>query len=74
MFSVQARCRDLEKTLQSERARHAGDLAALEAELSRLRDDMAEQLKEYAQLMDIKTSLDLEIATYRTLLQGEEER
>jgi lamin B len=60
--------------LQNERARHASDLAQLEGELARLRDEMAEQLKEYALLMDIKTSLDLEIATYRTLLEGEEDR
>lgn len=49
-------------------------MAQLEAELARLRDKMSEQLEEYANLMDIKTSLDLEIATYRALLEGEEDR
>jgi hypothetical protein len=43
-------------------------------ELSRLRDEMASQLREYATLMDIKISLDHEIATYRALLEGEEDR
>lgn len=60
--------------MQNERAQHASDLAQMEAELGVLRDKMAEQLEEYAALMDIKTSLDLEIATYRTLLEGEEDR
>ncbi|KAL4716861.1 hypothetical protein ACJJTC_012672 [Scirpophaga incertulas] len=68
------RCRELERQLESERARHAEDLAALEQELARLRDEMAAQLREYATLMDIKISLDLEIATYRTLIEGEEDR
>lgn len=46
----------------------------MELELARLRDEMAGQLKEYATLMDIKISLDHEIATYRALLEGEEDR
>ncbi|KAI8438728.1 hypothetical protein MSG28_011141 [Choristoneura fumiferana] len=57
------RCRELERQLESERARHAEDLASLEQELARLRDEMAGQLREYATLMDIKISLDHEIAT-----------
>lgn len=68
------RIRELERELQAERGRHADDLAQMEAEMDRMREDMARQLREYTALMDIKISLDHEIATYRTLLEGEEDR
>ena len=40
----------------------------------RLREELADQLVEYKDLMDVKLSLDMEIASYRKLLESEESR
>lgn len=64
------RIHDLETSLENQYRLRSED----EKEIRLLREEMAQQLQDYQDLMDIKVSLDLEISTYGKLLAGEEER
>ncbi|XP_008108527.2 keratin, type II cytoskeletal 8 isoform X2 [Anolis carolinensis] len=61
---------------QGEQAvQHAkGNIQDLEEALKRAKHDMAGKVRDYQELMNIKLALDIEIATYRKLLEGEEKR
>ncbi|GAA6102441.1 keratin, type I cytoskeletal 19-like [Tachysurus ichikawai] len=71
----------LENTLGETEARYSAMLAGfqnqinmLESELSQVRASVEQQGREYDMLLDIKSRLEQEIATYRSLLEKEESR
>ncbi|XP_032763333.1 lamin-B2 isoform X2 [Rattus rattus] len=66
--------RELEEALAGERDKFRNMLDAKEQEMAEVRDAMQQQLAEYQELLDIKLALDMEICSYRKLLEGEEER
>ncbi|XP_012515764.1 PREDICTED: keratin, type I cytoskeletal 13 isoform X1 [Propithecus coquereli] len=69
----------LENSLAETECRYAlqlqqiqGLISSIEAQLSELRSEMECQNQEYKVLLDIKTRLEQEIATYRSLLEGQD--
>ncbi|NXD99512.1 K1C42 protein, partial [Chaetorhynchus papuensis] len=70
--TLQGSVAETEARYSHQLAQIQGVISSLEAQLRQLRADMEAQNSEYSILLDIKTRLEMEIATYRRLLEGEE--
>ena len=65
---------DLRREKEDKERQYEGEINDYKMELSKLRAEMEAILKELQNLMDSKLGLELEIAAYRKLLEGEESR
>lgn len=65
---------ELLRELEQKESDHVMETNSLKEEMNKLRSEMEGMLVELQTLMDAKLSLELEIAAYRKLLEGEENR